>query len=147
MVCIIDYPMSALNRNQQEGFDVVSFPDPPPHTPSGNETRFDVDCGSFMCNIGTWMQLSGTVCKCAGFQHFLPARARAARERLVLRLLYVFRVCLSVCASALITCAICYRSILRLTTIESIAVPGEAAVGLMDGLKQQRRWQVKFILL
>ena len=36
---------------------------------------------------------------------FLPAGARAARERLVLRLLYVFRVCLFVCASALITCA------------------------------------------
>ena len=39
----------------------------------------------------------------------LPAGARAARERLVLRLLYVFRVCLFVClfvcASALITCA------------------------------------------
>ena len=43
---------------------------------------------------------------------FLPAGARAARERLVLRLLYVFCVglfvCLSVCASALITCAIYY---------------------------------------
>ena len=42
----------------------------------------------------------------------LPAGARAARERLVLRLLYVFRVCLFVClfvcASALITCAIYY---------------------------------------
>ena len=40
---------------------------------------------------------------------FLPAGARAARERLILRLIYVFRVCLfvclSVCASALITCA------------------------------------------
>ena len=36
---------------------------------------------------------------------------------------------------------------MRLTNIESIAVPGEAAVGLMDGLKQQRRWQVKFIFL
>ena len=36
---------------------------------------------------------------------------------------------------------------MRLTNIESIAVPGEAAVGPMDGLKQQRRWQVKFILL
>ena len=44
---------------------------------------------------------------------FLPAGARAACERLVLRLIYVFRVCLfvclfvclSVCASALITCA------------------------------------------
>ena len=35
----------------------------------------------------------------------------------------------------------------RLTNIESIAVPGTAAVGLMDGLKRQRRWQVKFILL
>ena len=30
---------------------------------------------------------------------FLPAGARAARERLVLRLLYVFRVCLFVCLS------------------------------------------------
>ena len=39
---------------------------------------------------------------------FLPAGARAAYKRLVLRLLYVFRVCLFVCASALITCAIYY---------------------------------------
>ena len=44
---------------------------------------------------------------------FLPAGARTACERLVLRLLYVFRVCLFVClfvscASALITCAIYY---------------------------------------
>ena len=41
----------------------------------------------------------------------LPAGApgaRVARERLVLKLLYVLRVCLFVCASALITCAIYY---------------------------------------
>ena len=37
---------------------------------------------------------------------FLPAGARAAREQLALRLLYVFRVCLSVCASTIITCVI-----------------------------------------
>ena len=39
------------------------------------------------------------------YPQFLPA---GAREWLVLRLLYVFRVCLSVCVSALITCAIFY---------------------------------------
>ena len=43
---------------------------------------------------------------------FLPAGACAARERLVLRLLYVLCVCLFVClfvyVSALITCAIYY---------------------------------------
>ena len=46
------------------------------------------------------------------YEVFLPAGARAACERLVLRLLYVFRVCLfvclSVCTSALITCALYY---------------------------------------
>ena len=36
-------------------------------------------------------------------EFFLPAGAHAARERLVLRLLYVFRVCLSVC---LFVCAL-----------------------------------------
>ena len=40
------------------------------------------------------------------FPGFLPAGARAVREQLVLRLLYVFHICLFVCASALITCAI-----------------------------------------
>ena len=47
---------------------------------------------------------------------FLPAGARAARKRLVLRLLNVFRVCLSVCCASEveaaqqtdITCAIYY---------------------------------------
>ncbi len=50
------------------------------------------------------------------FNTFLPAGVRAARKRLALRLLYVFRICLFVClsvrlfvcASALITCAIYY---------------------------------------
>ena len=41
---------------------------------------------------GQWRKRYGS-----GMSIFLPAGARVARERLVLRLLYVFRVCLFVC--------------------------------------------------
>ena len=43
--------------------------------------------------IYLWPEVNGRMHS----QDFLPAGARAARERLVLRLLYVFRVCLFVC--------------------------------------------------
>ena len=61
--------------------------------------------GYVICTL-QWQSHSQASCTCWPFS--LPA---GARERLVLRLPYVFRVCLSVCASALITCAIYYAEI------------------------------------
>ena len=44
---------------------------------------------------------------CFFFRNFLPAGARGAGSKIALRFPRLF-VCLFVCASALITCAICY---------------------------------------
>ena len=43
-----------------------------------------------------------------GIFTFLTSQSALRANRLVLRLLYVFRICLFVCASALITCAVYY---------------------------------------
>ena len=54
-----------------------------------------------------WSSLHNILSAASAQNFYQPERAQA-RERLVLRLHYVFRVCLFVCASALITCAIYY---------------------------------------
>ena len=72
---------------------------------------------------------------------FLPAGARAARERLVLRLLYVFCVFLFVCASALITCVIYYVIRYYATAVYSsfLRFAGQATAN--EGSFVLPRWQ------
>ena len=70
---------------------------------------------------------------------FLPAGARAARERLVLRLLYVFRVCLFVCLSVCL-CVRTYhvRNVLRHTLLCNCSVYIAAFGGLQAKLQQMK---------
>ena len=61
---------------------------------------------------------------------FLPAGARAARERLVLRLLYVFRVCLFVC--------LCVRE-QYITSYVTMQLQCTAAFGALQAKLQQMK--------
>ena len=71
------------------------------------------------------------------FTLFLPAGARVARERLVLRLLYVFRVCLFVCLFVCL-CVRTYhvRNILRHTLLCNCST---AAFGGLQAKLQQMK--------
>ena len=85
------------------------------------------ECGAWLASFpGSTSQL---------FYFFLPAGARAARERLVLRLLYVFRICLFVCL-----CVRTYhmRNILRHTLLCNCSVHAAAFGGLQAKLQQMK---------
>ena len=74
---------------------------------------------------------------------FLPAGARAARERLVLRLIYVFRVCLFVCLSV---CLLIVRPHLsRAQNITSYVTMQLQCIAAFGGLRAKLQ-QMKVVL-
>ena len=94
-------------------------------------------CVTFTQNITTNLSTLFT-----GSSPFLPA---GARERLVLRLIYVFRVCLFVClsvwVSALITCAIYYVIRYYATAVYSSFWRFASQATAIEGSFVLPRWQ------